>query len=69
MSAEVYWQFEAMVVVLRHMAAGYKVYIQARGDDEADGYLLETERRDGRYVSVTENTIPLVCVAAAKALR
>ena len=69
MSAEVYSQFEAMVAVLRHMAAGYKVYIEARGEDGADGYSLETERRDGKVVMVTAATIPLICVAAAKALR
>ena len=69
MSAEVFQQFEAMVAVLRHMTAGYRVFLEARGEDGADGYSLETEQRNGGYFEVTEATIPLVCVAAARKLR
>ena len=69
MSAEVYRQHQAMVEVLRHMAAGYKVYVTSRGEDGGDGYSIETETRDNGFIEVTEGSIPLCCVGIAAALR
>ena len=69
MSAELYRQNAAMATVLRHMAAGYSVYVFSLGEDGGDGYSIETETRDGRYIEVTESSIPLCCIGIADALR
>lgn len=68
--SEVFRQYEAMVQVLSHMAAGYKVYIEAFGWDGSDGYRLDTEKRStGEHVVVTGKTIPAACELLAEKLR
>jgi len=59
----------AVLTVMMHQAAGYKVHIQALGEDGADGFELETERRDGTYVQVKGISMERACEALAEALK
>ncbi len=62
-------EHRAMLVVLKHQVAGYRVHFSALGEDWADGYELLTEARSGEPVAGGGPTIPAACLALARGLR
>lgn len=62
-------QSRAMERILSHMCAGYRVVIEAVGEDGSEGYWVKTESRTGTYLEAHGKTIPMACAIIAPALK
>lgn len=58
----------SMEVCLMHMAAGFRLEVEALGDDGSDGYTIRTECRKRNYIEETGKSISDAAVLVANKL-